>query len=1048
MNSLIDWFARNHIAANMLMFLVMILGGFAVWMMPKEIIPDISLDTISVSAFYPGASPRDVEEAVCIRIENAVAGLSGVGKLTSIAQEQGCGVQIELAYGANTRDVLDKIKSRVDAISNFPDGVTRPIVQEFNIPKPVASLVVYGNTDYKALRSVAEHIRDDLSDMGLSQVTLPDVKPFEISIEVPSLELERYGLSFSEVQQAIKRNAVKYSGGAISTGTGNIAVSAVGLNTGVDDLRHVVLKALPDGSQITLGDIATINDGFRETNAVTLFNGMPAISIGVAQEQGMGITEVSELVHKYLDKPKPYIPESVKLTVEQDTSEYFSAYLNLLSVNALQGLAMVFITLMLFLDLRTSWYVTLGLPTSLAAGMVVLFLCGGSINMISIFGVDLVLGIVEDAIVVSENVHRHQVDLKRKGIDGVIGAVQEIALPLFLAVMVMVIAFCPLLFLPGADGQLIKPLAIIVIAVLLAGKFEALLILPGHLVKPIKPPNPKNPIVRIQRFFDNGLQVCIDKYYQPLLKWTLAWRYAAVVGFIMIMFISFALISGGWVKAHLVTEISGDFAVANVSFPRGTSIDVTKAAVARIEKAGIELKVELAKEYKQEQIRHVRTVVGFEGDHEGRVLMPLTSSRTRIMSGEAILERWRAKVGEISGASTLDYAASINRPGPEFDVMLSSANPQRLEAASKALREHLEKYPAVYGVRDSLQGGKREVQLRMKPSAYGMGIDLPILSAQVMQAFQGVEVQNLTREKEEVKVILRYPKNERDSLWHLENMNIRLLDGTSVPLSAVADVFYGVGPSSVLRHNRKRVVEVTARIDQGVSSTMVLTRNVTNDFLSKLEDDFPGVKWQPAGVSEQTGELMERLLIGFFIAIAVMFMLMAVLYRSYYHPFMVMTAVPFGLVGALIGHMIMGLDITMWSAAGMIAVSGVVLNDNMVMVFYVNDRRAAGETLEKAITEVGPVRFRPIMLTTLTIIAGMSPMMTEPSWMATFLVPMAVSISFGVGFATLVSLLLVPALYLVLDDIAQLWTHRNKPKFDEIDQDDDNVRYDDDGIVH
>lgn len=1049
MNAMISWFARNHIAANMLMFLVLILGGFAVWLMPKEIIPDISLDTIIVSAGYPGASPRDVEEAVCIRIENAVSGLSGVGKMTSTAQEQACLVSIELAYGANTRDLLDKIKSRVDAIKNFPEGVTRPIVQEFNLGKPVARLVVYGNTDYKALRSVAEHIRDDLSDMGLSQVTLPDVKPFEISVEVPSVELERYGLSFAEVQQAIRRNAVKYSGGAIATGSGSIAVSAIGLNTGVDDLRHVVLKALPDGSQITLGDIATIKDGFRESNAETLFNGMQAISIGIAQEQGMGITEVSEIVHKYLDtKPKPYIPDSVKLTVEQDSSEYFSAYLNLLSVNALQGLVMVFITLLLFLDLRTSWYVTLGLPTALAAGMVVLFLCGGSINMISIFGVDLVLGIVEDAIVVSENVHRHQVDLKRKGINAVIAAVQEIALPLFLAVMVMVIAFCPLLFLPGADGQLIKPLAIIVIAVLLAGKFEALLILPSHLEKPAKPPNPKNPLIRTQRFFDRGMQRCIDDYYKPILDITLRWRYAAVVGFIMLMFISFSLISGGWIKAHLITEISGDFAVANVSFPRGTPIDVTKNAIARIEKAGMELKVELAKEYEQEQIRHIRTVVGIEGDHEGRVLMPLTSSQHRKMSGEAILERWREKVGEISGASTLDYAASINRPGPEFDVMLSSANPQRLEAAAKALREQLAQYPAVYNIHDSLQGGKREVQLRMKPNAYGMGIDLPVLSAQVMQAFQGVEVQNLTRDKEEVKVILRYPKNERSSLWHLENMNIRLMDGTSVPLSAVADVYYGVGPASILRHNRKRVIEVSAKIDQGMSSTMVLTRSVTNDFLSKLEDDFPGVKWQRAGASEQQAELFDRLLIGFFVAIAVMFMLMAVLYRSYYHPFMVMTAVPFGLVGALLGHMVMGMDVTMWSAAGMIAVSGVVLNDNMVMVFYVNERRDAGETLLKAITDVGPVRFRPIMLTTLTIIAGMSPMMMERSWMSTFLTPMAVSISFGVGFATLVSLLLVPALYLVLDDIAQLWKGSKAPKAEDIDEDDDDVRYGDDGVVH
>lgn len=1046
MNALIAWFARNHIGANMLMMVILILGTMVAYKIPKEIIPDVSLDTILISAAYPGASPRDVEEAVCVRIENAVSGLAGLEKITSTAQEQACLVSAELSYGTHTRDVIEKIKNRVDAITNFPEGVSRPIVREFNLGKPAARLVVYGNTEYQALRSVAERVRDDLADLGLNQVTMPDVKPYEISIDVPSIELERYGLSFSEVQQAIRRNSMKYSGGAINTGSGNISVSAIGLNTGVDDLRHIVLKALPDGSQITLGDIATITDGFRESSARSLFNGMQAISVSVSQEADMNITEVSERIHKYIDKPKPFIPEGIKVVIEQDTTEYFAEYMDLLTDNAIQGLVLVFITLLLFLDLRTSWWVTMGMPTSLAAGIIVLYLCGGTINMVSIFGILLVLGIVEDAIVVSENVYRHQIELRHKGVEGVIGAVQEIALPLFLAVMVMVIAFIPLLFLPGADGQLIKPLAIIVIAVLLAGKFEAIWILPAHLVQPPKPPNARSLLVRTQRWFDRGMQYSIDFHYKPLLDWTLRWRYAAVVGFIMLLFISFALVSGGWIKAHLVTEISGDFAVANVSFPRGTSAEVTAAAIDHIEKAGMELKVQLVKEHEQEQVRHVRTIVGIDGDHEGRVMMALTSSQDRKMSGEEILERWRKKVGPISGATSVDYSVSINRPGPEFDVLLSSSNVEQLQAAAKALREHLKEYPAAYNIRDSFQGGKREVQLRLKPHAYGMGIDLPILSAQVAQAFQGVEVQNLTRDKEEVKVIMRYPKNERSSLWHLENMNIRLLDGTSVPLSAVADVYYGVGPASILRHNRKRVIEVTANIDQGLSSTMVLTRSVTSNFLNQLEDDYPGVKWQRAGASQQQAELFEQLLIGFTVSIIVMFMMMAVLYRSYYHPIMVMTAVPFGLVGALLGHAIMGLDLTLWSSAGMIAVSGVVLNDNMVMVFYVNERRAAGESLRKAITDVGPVRFRPIMLTTLTIIAGLAPMMAEQSWMATFLIPMAVSISFGVGFATLVSLLLVPALYLVLDDIAQLW-HKSREKKIDFDEDDDNVRYSDDGVV-
>jgi multidrug efflux pump subunit AcrB len=459
----------------------------------------------------------------------------------------------------------------------------------------------------------------------------------------------------------------------------------------------------------------------------------------------------------------------------------------------------------------------------------------------------------------------------------------------------------------------------------------------------------------------------------------------------------------------------------------------------RAEKAALEVKEELYNQYQTEQIKHVRTTIT---NHNGTIILTMAGADQRKLPGKDIIDMWRKKVGPIPEASELSFTSTFNKPGPPVNIELSAYDSTKLKAAATALREHISDYPATYNVRDSFQGGKREVQLHLKPNAYDLGLDLQGLAGQVHQAFQGIEVQSLRRNQDEVKVFLRYPQEERSSLWHLENMRVRLSDGTHVPLIAVADVFYGVGPTKIIRHDSKRIITVEAYVDEGIASSATIMRSIKSNFLDKLEYDYPGVRWIPAGSQKVRDELQDSLILGFMVAMLVMYMLMATLFRSYAQPILVMTAIPFGIIGALVGHLLMGEELTLWSAAGMIAVSGVVVNDNMVLIFYINEKREQGESLLNAIKEAGAARFRPIMITSITTFAGLTPLMAETSWEAQFLIPMAISISFGVMFATLVSLLLIPALYLMLEDINRLF-HRLKLRMYARGEDGE-IRYSDD----
>ena len=1017
MNGIIAWFAENRVAANLLMIFVVIAGIISLGQTRKEIIPGVSLDIITITTPYPGASPEDVEKSVINRIESAIYDLEGVKSVASNAGEHLGVVTVEVAYGYDSKDLLNEIKSRVDAIGSFPKDVERPIVKEISLRNLVAYVIISGPADERSLKRIAEQVKSDLTAIDtISQVEHAASKPYEIAIELSEASMQRYGLSFAEVAGAIRQSSLDLPTGVIKTVQGNVSIEAKGQAYWGDQFEDIVVRALPDGAQVLVKDVATVTDGFQEGIVQTKFNGKPAVALSVYRVGEQNILDISKALREYVKQPTSFIPENVQLDVWQDTSVYFKSRIDLLTENALGGLALLFCVLLLFLRLQLSFWVSVGIPISFMGAFWLLPYFDGSINMVSLFAFILVLGVVvDDAIIVGENVFSYN----RRGITGLRGSIlgaQEVANPVIFAVLTTVLAFLPLIFLPGPEGKLMRVIPIVVICTLIFSLIESLLVLPAHLSH-IKTGEVDNiPGLRfIQSKFSYGLENFIDKIYRPFLEVVLRWRYTAIVGFVGAMVVVMTLMGAGWLKVVFFSSIEADTASADVSFSQNAAPEIVRSGINRLENVAFELKEELRNQTGKEQILHVFTT--FAGESTGNVIIEMAPSESRNISGSYITEEWRKRVGDLPEMIDLKFKSTLNQPSPAIDLELSSGSLEDLREASQALKARLASYDGVYGIRDSFQKGKQKLIIELKPLARNMGLSLDEIAGQVRQAYHGVNIQNIQRGESDVSVVIRYPLDERTSLWNLENMHIRLRDGTGVPLLTVADISYGEGAAQIKRNNRRRVIRVQAKIDESITNDVAVMRLLRGEFLDRLPDLYPGMSWAIQGAQKDKAEMMDFMSKAYLFALLGMYVMMATLFRSYLQPLMVMFAIPFGIIGAVLGHMLVGKDITLWSLVGMIAVSGVVVNDNLVLVDYVNRNREKGASLMQSIREAGAARFRPIILTSMTTFAGLTPLMYEQSLQAQFLIPMAISLAFGVMFATLVSLILVPAAYHVLHDI-------------------------------
>ncbi len=1043
MRAIVAWFANNRVAANLLMAVIVGAGLLALSDIREEVVPELDPEMISVMVPYLGAAPEEVEEGVCALIEEAVASLTGVKKITSTAAEGVGTVLIEVLEGIEPRELLDDVKNRVDAIETFPEETEEPIVQHQLVKRQAINVAVSGQVDEKTLKKIGERIRDDLAALqGISQVELTTARPYEISIEVSETALRRHGLTFDRVADAVRRSSLDLPGGSVRTSGGEILLRGKGQAYLGEEFESLILLSRTDGTRILLGDVGNVVDGFAETDQASRFDGEPAVLITVFRVGEQSAIDIAKAVTDYVKEAARRLPAGITLTTWRDDSRVLRSRLELLTRNARFGFVLVVISLTLFLRLGLALWVSMGIPISFLGAIMLMPHLGVSINLISLFAFIVVLGIVvDDAIIVGENIHRHY-EAGTPGLEAAIRGTREVLVPVTFGVLTSVAAFSPLLALGGMTGQMFRVLPLVVIPTLLFSLIESLCILPAHLSHLRQAP--LTAVGRawssFQSAFTRSLKWFNDNIYGRVLDWSLEWRYLTVTAGIFTLLFSVGLWFGGWIKFQFLPDVEADNVVALLTMPRGTPPDVTARALRQLEDSAERMRREVERDG-QSVFMHTLTSIGeqpslatqvrpgsgavgqnFSGAHLGEMNIQLVSSEERTVSSLEIGNLWRELTPPIADAVKLTFSTSLLNSGEDINVQLTSGRLDELERAAEELKNYLGQYAGVDEISDSLLAGKQEIKLSILPAAETLGLTLADLSRQVRQAFYGAEAQRIQRGRDEVKVMVRYPFSRRRSLADLESMRIRTPSGAEVPFAVVAELSMGRGPADIRRVDRNRAVNVTANVNENRSNSNEIIADLQHTFLPDLARSLPGLKFSFEGEQRQQQDTLSDLADGFLIALLAIFALLAVPLRSYLQPLIIMSAIPFGLVGAILGHLLLGMDLTIISMFGIVALAGVVVNDRLVLVDYVNRRRREGLSAEQALRLGGRSRFRPILLTSVTTFLGLTPLLLEKSIQAQFLMPMAVSLAFGVLFATFIALIVLPSADMILEDLLTLFS--------------------------
>jgi multidrug efflux pump subunit AcrB len=1044
---LIGWFATNSVAANFLLIMIVAGGLFTIGRVKQEVFPEIRIDTVTISVPYRGAAPEEVEEGVCIRVEEAIQAVEGIKEIRSTGTEGLGVVVVELEPSADIERAVEDIKAEVDAIDTFPAETEEPIVKQAVMRTQVINVAVAGEADERTLRHLGQTVRDELVEIpGITHAELANARPYEVSIEVSEQALRRHGLTFDEVVAAVQRSSLDLSGGSLKTAGGEILLRTKGQAYTGGDFETLPLVVRSDGTRLLLGDVATVVDGFEDTDVWARFDGRRAVLVQVFRVGQQGALDVAAKVKAYVREAQARMPDGIVLTTWEDNSLLLQARLDTLIGNARLGFFLVLLVLALFLRLRLAFWVGLGVPVAVLGTVMMLPWLDVSVNLLSLFAFLVVLGIlVDDAIVVGENVHTHQEQMRDPMRAAITGAT-EVAVPVIFGVLTTVAAFSPLLSIPGAMGKLVAAIPLVVVTALVFSLIESQLILPAHLAHGRTHDVPRNAVSRrwkaVQGWVADHLQAFVRDVYRPFVERAIAWRYLTAAVGVAVLIVTIGMIQGRWVRFVFMPNVEGDNVVAFVTMPLGTPAEVTEQVVTRLERSARAVQGELDAEGAAEEgsiFHHILASIGEQpyrqrqeqdrtggvgssvsSGHQGEVNIELASAEHRRMSSVEVANRWRERTGPIPDAVELAFTSSLFSAGDAINVQLKGADVTQLAAAAEALKRRIVDYPGVFDVADSFRGGKQELKLRIHPTAEELGLSLADLARQVRQAFYGEEAQRIQRGRDEVRVMVRYPAAARRSLGDVEDMRIRTPEGSAVPFSAVAGAELGRGFATIQRADRRRVVSVTADVDETVTTPNEVVQALRADVLPEIMAAHPRVAYSMQGEQREQSEFLEAMRRRFYAAMLVIFALLAVPLRSYVQPLIIMTAIPFGMVGAIWGHVLMGWDLSMFSIIGMVALSGVVVNDSLVLVDYVNRLVRDGIPLREAIASAGGARFRAILLTSLTTFAGLSPLLLERSLQAQFLIPMAISLAFGVVFSTAITLVLVPAVYLILEDVKAL----------------------------
>ncbi|MEM0895427.1 MAG: efflux RND transporter permease subunit [Verrucomicrobiota bacterium] len=1068
MNGIIHWFSRNHVAANFLMLAIALFGVNTWFSLKKEIFPETATDSFVVSVPYPNASPDEVETGIILPIEEAIQDIDGIDRVRSTAAENIGTVAVEVKNGYNVRDIMDDAKTRVDAIENLAEEAEEPVVEEVLLKFQVLSIAISAATDERTLREIAEKVRDDLlvfqrpkvegtggisnlraglinawrgittGNPTITQVELANVRPYEISIEVSEETLRSHGLTLEVVANAVRSTSIDLPGGSVRTRAGEVLIRTVGKRFEGQDYADIPVLTRADGTELLLDEIATIVDGFEEVDISSQFDGRPAVLVNVFRVGEEDTLEIVAIVKDYLKQARQRLPGGVTIEIWNDQSTFLSGRMDLLVKNGVLGLTLVFAVLALFLRPSLAALVAVGIPVSFCGAIWMMPTFDISINMITLFAFILVLGIVvDDAIVVGENVYRrmrlgeHPREASWKG-------THEVGIVVIFGIITTAVAFTPMLGVSGVSGKIWRNIPWIVIPTLMFSLVQSKLILPAHLaaLPPSDPNRERKGFSKFQHTMVKGLENFANNVYRPLLKVALHARWVVLTIFFALFTFVMSIIIAGWIPSQFFPEVEADIISAKLTLPKGVPFETTQRSLQQIEDAAWRLNERYEKEGRP-LIKHLLNTAGSQpyqtgfaaegiptDTHFGEVTIELTDVRNRPASAKEIAAMWRNESGPIPGAVEVAFQSQASGGGNAIDLEISGSNFENLTAASAHIKAALAEYKGVIDIADNNREGKRELKLReLTPSGKALGLRLADVGRQLRAGFYGDEALRLQRGRDEVKVMVRYPRDERESVEDIEQVKIRTAAGDEIPIRDVAELELGRGYDVIRRTDNRRTIKIVADIDETIKEANAnqVVAGLTEKTLKNIGDKFPGVSWSFEGEQKDQADSVKDIGTGFIFALIAMYVLMAIPLRSYFQPLIIMSAIPFGIVGAVLGHIVTFTELSIMSMCGIVALAGVVVNDSLVLVDYVNRHRRDGEGVIGAAWEAGAKRFRPIILTSLTTFAGLTPMLLETDLQAKFLIPMAISLSFGILFATLITLILVPCVYVMLEDIKKLF---------------------------
>ena len=1035
----IAYMAGNSVAANLLMWTIIAAGLVSLTGLEREAWPTVPFYHVEVSMPYPGATPEEVEESIVAKIEDQVSGLDDVKAVKSVAAPGMASVRIQMDSRTDMARALDDIESAVNRIESFPAGADRPQFREMTNRQSMMRLIVYGEVPERALKELAYQIEDDLTTLpSVSQVEVSGVRQYEISIEVPLHRLRALGLTLPDIANTIRRSSLDLSAGSLDTRESQVRVRTLGQNYDQQDFEEIVLLSNSDGTVVRLGDIAEVRDGFQDTDLMVRHQNQPAVFVEVYRADDEQVMDVATTVREHLtNEVIPALPDGVGITIWNDESQAYEERAALLLKNGILGMLLVLIALSVFLEIRLALWVAVGLAVSGIGALAVMLILDYAINTISLFSFVLAIGIVvDDAIVVSEHIQYE----RKRGTPGVAAAIRgtrRIKVPLIFAVLTTVVAFVPLLFIPGGVGEVWSALPVIMIAVLLVSLVESLLVLPNHLSHLHGPEwVPTNAFDRFFTRLQGRVDVLLNKFVQGPLNRALQFAtdqpMVTMAGAVGMLVLSISLVPAGIVPTTLAADVEGDYATVTLDMPDGTTASRTYEVAKELEAAGHRVIERLSRDRPEDApplLTGVTVTIGQGPRLEGGGLNPeptlnpqaniatiefkLLSAQQRQVSTVDFVQAWREEVGVLPYVRGITFSGELIDLGNPVEAVLSHPDPERLARIANAVVNGLRGVEGVYDIRSDHTPGIPEIQLELRPEARTLGLTLEALAGQARAAFFGAEAVRVQRGREEVRVYVRLPADERNAITDVEGYLLRTPSGAEVPVTSVASLNPGVSPPAVRRRDGQRVVTVTADVDPTVISGGEANSILVDSILADLTAVYPDLTYTLGGEQQEQLESLGALYRGFAIALLMIFVLLAIPLRSYTKPFIIMAVLPFGFIGVILGHWALGVALSAVSFMGIFGLSGVAVNDSLVMIDFIDQKLREGVPMRTAIIEGAQGRFRPIMLTSVTTFLGFTPLILERSIQAQFLIPFAASLGFGILFTTAILMMVVPALYAI-----------------------------------